>query len=67
MSLLFFVQLAYVIFSLMVLFGLDETDSMEAPIEGEDYDSMLDWIGGWRPFFGMVLFTLFILYGLVVK
>merc|ERR1712130_998098 len=57
-------KLGYVIAILGVLYGLNATDSIEAPVVDE-YDKV--WtqaLGAWKPFCGVLMFTGFVLYGL---
>jgi len=58
-------KMIYVLVTLLLLFGLHTTGSMEAPVEGEDYVSYTDWMGEAQAYFGMMFFSCFVCYGLV--
>ena len=66
-SRMFSVKLFYVITIFMVLYMLNWTDSIEAPVEEEEDEdnNMTDWMGGTKPALGLAVFVFFVLYGLV--
>ena len=58
-------KMAYVLLILMILYGLNHSDSIEAPVRGEDDSNYTDWMGSAKPVLGTVVLIGFILYGLV--
>ena len=58
-------KLMYTLVMLGLLYGLNATDSIEAPIHGEEDESYTDWLGTSKPFVGFIVFILFLIYGLV--
>ena len=66
-------QLIYVLVVLLMLFALEKTGNMEAPVEVSDgtvesNGSIIEWMPDEvKTLLGMITFGLFISYGLVVK
>jgi len=58
-------KLGYVMAVLFVLYGLNETDSIEAPVEGEDDNVVTESIEDLKPLLGLLVLIMFILYGFV--
>eukprot|EP01083_Nonionella_stella_P036088 98475_1 len=48
-----------------LLYGLNQTESMEAPVLGEDDKEYTKSIKSAKPYLGMLMLTFFILYGFV--
>eukprot|EP00483_Globobulimina_turgida_P012025 UN12047 len=58
-------KLGYVIAILGLLYGLNQTESIEAPVEGE-YDKVYTKpLANAKPYLGILMFTCFVLYGFV--
>jgi len=58
-------KIMYVIFILLLMSGLSYTESIEAPVEGEDYTSYSSLVEEYKPVLGFLLFVMFVLYGFV--
>jgi len=58
-------KVTYVMFTIALLCRLSMTDSMEAPVAGEDDSSMMDSLGEQRQYLGFALFVCFVIYGFV--
>lgn len=58
-------KLMYVLAILGLLYGLNATDSIEAPVEGEDDVVWTESVEDYKWFLGTLLFTAFVLYGFV--
>jgi len=58
-------KLFYVLIILFILYGLNSTESIEAPVEDEEDTVYTAALGGAKPFLGMLMFTGFVLYGFV--
>merc|ERR1712242_183779 len=55
----------YVMAALFLLYGLNETDSVEAPVEGEEDNVVTESIEDFKPLLGFIVLTMFVLYGFV--
>lgn len=58
-------KLIYVILILGLLYGLNQTDSIEAPVKGEYDVEYTKSISAAKPYLGMLMFAGFVLYGFV--
>ena len=56
-------KLAYVLCILGLLYGLNATDSIEAPVDGEEDENYTEWLGDAKPLVGFLFFVCFVLYG----
>merc|ERR1719336_11368 len=53
-------KMTFVMATLLLLYGLNETDSIEAPVEGEDDNVITEAIEGVKWLFGVVVFAGFV-------
>jgi len=58
-------KLTYVMLTIALLCGLSMTDSMEAPVAGEEISSMTESFADLKPAMGGALFMCFVAYGFV--
>jgi len=58
-------KICYCLIILILLTGLNYSDSLEAPVEGESYVSYTGWLEEYKPVLGFTLFVGFMLYGFV--
>ena len=58
-------KLIYVLVTFMILYGLNSSESMEAPIEGETDNDITGSVEADKPILGVFLFIFFLFYGLV--
>jgi len=58
-------KMLYVMVTLLILYGLNHTESVEAPVEGEEDNVVTEAIEGYKPGLGAVLLIGFIIYGFV--
>eukprot|EP01084_Bolivina_argentea_P013583 25497_1 len=58
-------KILYVVLILGLLYGLNQTESMEAPVLGEADKEYTKSIKSAKPYLGMLMLTFFILYGFV--
>ncbi len=58
-------KLGYVLAILALLYGLNQTESIEAPVEGEIDVEYTESITSAKPYLGMLVFSAFVLYGFV--
>ena len=59
-------KLIYTLFILLLLYGLNATNSMEAPVDGEEDENYTAILGsGGKTFVGLLVFTFFVCYGFV--
>ena len=59
------IKIMYVLAVLGLLYGLNETDSIEAPVHGEVDVVWTESLGEWKPILGVLMLIFFISYGLV--
>jgi len=58
-------KIVYVLLSFLTLYGLNSLECIEAPIEGENYKSPTQSIEQYKVIVGLILFSFFLLYGLI--
>merc|ERR1719491_231371 len=58
-------KVLYVLFILVMLAGLNMTNNIEAPVEGEEFSSLAEGLADARWVLGLFLFTAVLLYGFV--
>ena len=58
-------KVAYVLFTFVLLAALNRTGNIEAPVEGEDYSSLTDWLAEGQWVLGLFIFVMVVLYGFV--
>ena len=58
-------KVVYVLIVLALLYGLNQTEDIEAPVEGEDDEVYTESIKEFKPYLGVLMFIGFVLYGFV--